>query len=1226
MRQLLAKFLQMKRILFLILLAFILCRPSSAQDSKENADFKLAVNLYNDKMYDLAIEQFRSFISLYPASQQGIDARFYLGLTQEKLSKYDDARLTFQNFALAYPDNSKAPEAWMNVASEYVVSGNTREAALAYERVKTFHPRSKFAPQALLKASELYGKLGDRENVRRVLRMLTQEYSSVEVLPARLSLAEMLITDGQPEQARQESKQVVDVAADAPLKAQGLLVMSKALKALGRNQESEDALSTVITKFKSTPSYYSALYEFGVLRNMLGDTDGAMESWRSLADDTNASPQLRQNAFLDMAELNMRIRSFARALELFGYAGGFRGERNGEAYYRAGVASECFGNMTKASSYYTRALTDSIGKADRRAILIGAYKAASFEKNYSEAVRLVRLYRQEFPADALLPHLLVLGAEQATSNLNEPKTANDFCSTVIDSFPSCHDADAALFQLGIARRAAGEYESALAAFDNLQRRYPSSEFLPEANRLVWLINEFDRRQSNASLQKLALLVGDVIAQKSKGNLAFRLAEIYFHEMKDYDLAAEQYRYSLTQDLDESMRPAAWYYQAQSYELTALRAGIQTDAGKASIKKALECYDSLQQKYPAGELSDKAAVAAFSYRLQLTDKIEDLRALGSEFFTKSSSVRGKDLALLALGNSYLASKKYDDAVLTFKLLLEKYSGTESAASAQFQMGMAYRAMMKNDSAGSFFSHFLASYPNHQQSAQAAFLLAQAAADSGQIADAVEHCNLIQKRYFYTSFNKNLDLLKGAAFFNAKDYIHAYSNFGEALHTMQTDFLNVAGNPETERNIVYKLGYCAEMAGDKQGERSWYGEYITRDQSTEQAGRAYLALAWLAKLDNNIKLATAYMTEADRINVKFGKQSSSLVLETADMLFVSEKYDDAAVKYVEALKQCKSDSMMCFIHARIILCYFRLDNLEEANTQAAEFVKKYPKEEGHFAEFEFERGKYLMRKDKNIEAKLRFDEVLNHYPHAAIVPDVLFWIARVYELDQKMQLAVVIYDSLLQYYPNSDIMPRVHLSLGNAYYAMEQWDAASKQYKIILDNEQKSPGLVPYAMSNLIMTYKEMELYDGALDLTRKYIERFPNDTDLIDKKIDIGILYQKLGYYDRAILHLQSLIEGGNSDLEAELRYYIGESNFYKGDYQQAVLEFLKVPYLVTQRGKVDWISTSYYMAGQSYEKMSKYDQALTMYKQILDRKDTDLQFKTAAQKEIDRVKTILDTK
>jgi tetratricopeptide (TPR) repeat protein len=152
---------------------------------------------------------------------------------------------------------------------------------------------------------------------------------------------------------------------------------------------------------------------------------------------------------------------------------------------------------------------------------------------------------------------------------------------------------------------------------------------------------------------------------------------------------------------------------------------------------------------------------------------------------------------------------------------------------------------------------------------------------------------------------------------------------------------------------------------------------------------------------------------------------------------------------------------------------------------------------------------------------------------------------------------------------------------------------------------------------------MELFDGALELTRKYIDRFPSDSDLIDKKIDMGVLYQKLGYYDQSILQLQSLIEAGNADIESELRYYIGEAYFYKGEFQQAVLEFLKVPYLVAKRGKIDWISTSYYMAGQSYEKMSKYDQAITMYKQIIDRKDTDTQFKTAAKKEIDRVKTIL---
>jgi len=42
-----------------------------AQDSKENADFKLAVSLYRDKLYDLALEQFRQFIASFPTPSRG---------------------------------------------------------------------------------------------------------------------------------------------------------------------------------------------------------------------------------------------------------------------------------------------------------------------------------------------------------------------------------------------------------------------------------------------------------------------------------------------------------------------------------------------------------------------------------------------------------------------------------------------------------------------------------------------------------------------------------------------------------------------------------------------------------------------------------------------------------------------------------------------------------------------------------------------------------------------------------------------------------------------------------------------------------------------------------------------------------------------------------------------------------------------------------------------------
>ena len=56
---------------------------------------------------------------------------------------------------------------------------------------------------------------------------------------------------------------------------------------------------------------------------------------------------------------------------------------------------------------------------------------------------------------------------------------------------------------------------------------------------------------------------------------------------------------------------------------------------------------------------------------------------------------------------------------------------------------------------------------------------------------------------------------------------------------------------------------------------------------------------------------------------------------------------------------------------------------------------------------------------------------------------------------------------------------------------------------------------------------------------------------------------------------------------------------------------------------VNWTATSFYMAGQSYEKMSKYDQAIGMYQQIIDMPGIDDTFKAAAQKEINRVKTLI---
>jgi TolA-binding protein len=1215
----------MKRMNLICSFLVLLSVPVPAQDSKENADFKLAINLYNDKLYDLALEQLNAFISLYPTTAQGIEAHFYLGLTQSKLGKHDESRFTFQNFALAYPDNAKAPEAWMNVAEEYAAMNNKREAAMAFERVKTFHPKSKYAPIALSKSADYYEQIGDMENTNRVLHTLTQEYNTPEVLPARLRIAEILITQGRYELATQECKSVADATSDAPLKARGLLLLGQAFIGEGKNSDADESLSEVVKNFKSTSSYYKALYTLGVLKILTGNTDGAMAAWKSLVEDSIKAPaQLRQDAYVDMAETNSRVRAYPRALSLLEHAVEIRGVRNGEVLYKAGIAAEQTGDLIKAAQYYSRALNDSLGNADRRALIIGAYKAAKLTKNYAEAVRLVNVYRQQFPSDASLPRLLVEGADIANMNLNDPKTAIDFCEWLREHSSASTWIDDAAFELGQARIKTGDVDGAIDAFENLQRRYPSSEFVADAQTQIRLLKAFDQRDKDASLQKLALLIGDVIAQKSKGNLAYRLAEIYFFDLKDYTLAAEQYAYALSVDLEDGLRPVAWLRQAQSYELLALREGKISARGKELSSKAIAFYDSLVAHFPAGEISDQAVIAAFTLRLEVTQKAEDLKTLETDFLTKASSIRGSDAGILLLGDTYYSSRNFERAISIYNLLLEKFSNRETAPSAYFRLGMSLDGIMEKDSARRVIDRFFSDNPNHPYSAAAAAYLAKAAADSGQLTKALGFLNLLETRYFYSPLNSNLDIQKADAYFTAKDFKSAFEWYEHGWKRLQSDFFSPTGDPILERSLVFKLGLCSDKLGDRTAAKKWYAEYVTRDQTTESAGQAFYALASIAKAENNIDAATRYLQNVSLIAAKTGGQSASVALETAEMLFGNEKYSDAIVKYNEAITQTNNDSLKRFMQSRIIVSYFRLDNISEADKRAVESVKA--NSAGAYsaaAEFEFERGKYQLRKENLVKAKERFDNVVLSYRNAGIVPEALYWTARVYELDQKLPLAVQVYDSLLRNFPNDRIIPRVRLSLGNAYYSLEQWDSASKQYRLILDNEQRSPDLVPSAMSNLIMTYKEMELFDGALELTRKYIDRFPNDPDLVDKKIDMGVLYQKLGYYDQSILQLQSLIEAGNTDLEAELRYYIGEAYYYKGEFQQAILEFLKVPYLVTRRGKIDWISTSYYMAGQSYEKMSKYDQAMTMYKQIIDRKDTETQFKTAAQKEIDRVKVIV---
>ncbi|HLX11567.1 MAG TPA: tetratricopeptide repeat protein, partial [Bacteroidota bacterium] len=427
--------------------------------------------------------------------------------------------------------------------------------------------------------------------------------------------------------------------------------------------------------------------------------------------------------------------------------------------------------------------------------------------------------------------------------------------------------------------------------------------------------------------------------------------------------------------------------------------------------------------------------------------------------------------------------------------------------------------------------------------------------------------------------------------------------------------------SDPELLYLLAVANDKNGNAAEAKRYYIQYLHSDIEGAHAAESFYALGLSSKNDGKSDVATSYFKEAAEHGGKSGASE-----EIASMLFDNEQYEEAAKQYLQ-LETSTTDSKHKEQYLRdAIVATIRSDKLASGQKLIQRYELEYkPTLDAHpelRAEFAYESALFYYRQQEYTKATAALKAVNDDYSSTIYAPRARFYQGKILEVTNNLQDAAQLYLDLLDKSSNSDIIPRVLLSLGNMHFNAERYEDAIKYYQMAIDKSDSTSDIMPSAMSNLIQAYESTKLYDAALKVTKQYVAKFPTDENLIDKKIEIGLLYTKLGYYDQAVLHFQNLINESGSLLEAELRYNIGDAYFQKSDYQSAILEFLKVPYLVSRQGKVNWTATSLYMAGQSYEKMSKFDSAVEMYQQIVDRTGIDATFKSAAKKEIERVKTI----
>ena len=247
------------RLLVLLFMIMVPTAAIQAQAYNESKDFSYALKLYDENFYDVAAQQFSSFITRYPDSDRIAEAHFYHGNSLFNIEDFEQARIVFQNLAVTFPDNQRAADAWRRVGESYEELNKAADAAKAFETVKILYPNHSLAASSLLDAARLFHQQEQLEKADQVIRDFLDRYlESSEYPRGRLLYGEILLDKGNLEQADIEFQKTLEIS-DAPLvRAAATLGRAQVYLRLGLFEEASANMQSVITNNRgSNPAFES---------------------------------------------------------------------------------------------------------------------------------------------------------------------------------------------------------------------------------------------------------------------------------------------------------------------------------------------------------------------------------------------------------------------------------------------------------------------------------------------------------------------------------------------------------------------------------------------------------------------------------------------------------------------------------------------------------------------------------------------------------------------------------------------------------------------------------------------------------------------------------------------------------------------------------------------------------------------------------------------------------
>ena len=642
--------------------------------------------------------------------------------------------------------------------------------------------------------------------------------------------------------------------------------------------------------------------------------------------------------------------------------------------------------------------------------------------------------------------------------------------------------------------------------------------------------------------------------------------------------------------------ASFAQQADKEEESLFVAQKAFDDGFYDVSVTL--LDRFQKNYPSSAKFAEVDLLIGECYFHQNKFLEALNKF-EELLANPEAKRIKDAVIYWIAEVHFRGNNFSKAATYYKMIIDDFVDSQYLASAYYSMGWCMFQQQKFEDALGYFKNVETKFPRQAQAQEASFKILECLYNLKDYAGLKDRI-----RSNYKAYSKDSAKIPYLQFYLAEaDYY--LNNFREASDNYSKVALGVV---EPKLEALSRLGLAWANLKLKNYQQAIDNFKQINTDSLDKRSRDVLNLGKAALYSQTGKFQEAksayedlIITSADPLVMIQG------YLGKADSLYNLASYKESIVAYKEAAQRSESFSapseIIDKLHDGLAWAYLKDGQFKEAITEFQKIVKQSQDKIFKVSAL-CQIGDTYQDSGDYQKAKEAYESILRDYPDSLYSDYVQYQLGLVMFKLSNYDGAVFILSNFKRNFPSSKLIDNAAYSLGLVYFQKQDYNS-SKEIFEKFPEEFPNSGLKSQAMYLLGTSLYNAGDFSGAIEVFKNIARQFSQDVELVQKaEYEISDCYYRMGNDKEAMARFNALrIKYPDSNLTAEIMWWLGEYYYRQNDFKQALRYFSS---LIYDFPNSVIIPDAYYAIGSINAEEGDFPQALENFNKVIELSKSDL--------------------